>query len=265
MKFNFDKLDFKSREGIDVQPIFGIKAEIKKDEKFNECDEFLEKEITSYVMKYEENKSLFHDGGSMARIYEFLYGNQTYLIKEQRNTSEIKNGFIVNDPSEEILIQNNLFDIGVRVPMPMVYINVSIKDFKNKRMLERKLILMEKIDGLSVGDQYRRFKQGASPLLPFDFSVDQFMVKLKKEIDLMHNNDFYHRDLTLNNILIDKKGDPVVIDFGSSVNTSFDPYSMHETVVIKNGKRTIVGASEFKDDNAGLASISEALKEMVKF
>lgn len=66
---------------------------------------------------------------------------------------------------------------------------------------------------VSDGDLVKYFK--FNPLLEED-NLKKFFYKILKGIDYLHENQIIHRDLKLDNILIDKNMNPKICDFGIS-------------------------------------------------
>ncbi len=66
-------------------------------------------------------------------------------------------------------------------------------------------------------------------------------------IKYLHNNDFIHHDIKLDNILFDKTGRPLLNDFGESINTKYQtsyyrgflPYQPPEAIISRNNKEDI--------------------------
>ncbi len=233
-------------------------------EKYSGYDKAMKEGLNVFFNTYEKRKKIFHDGGSMAIIYELPFCKNNLIIKETRKN--IHGGAVVNGPKDELKIQDDLYDLdGLDIPFPVAYIGIKHVDVENKKITERNLIIMEKIEGLSIGDNIREVRGGRVANLPSNFSINVFMEKLEKQVEIMHKHNFYHRDLTINNVLINKEGNPVIIDFGSSTESTYtDPYEHYSTTLVKNEKRTITGGSiVFKDDRESLDSIRESLKLLI--
>lgn len=85
-------------------------------------------------------------------------------------------------------------------------------------------VFMEMIEGFSILDL---IKDDLFEELPEEFDFNVFFEKLRKELERMHEEKIYHRDLRPGNVMIDKNGNPVIIDFGESKEISLstdDPY-----------------------------------------
>jgi len=81
-------------------------------------------------------------------------------------------------------------------------------------------LFMETIDGFSLEDIVR------SPTLinhlPNNFDFDYFFKKTEDIVNRLNNNNIYHRDLHAGNIMVNQKGEPIIIDFGDGVKTSLN-------------------------------------------
>lgn len=252
-------------------PISGKK--VRTDiEKFAGYEEIIHGDIEELLGAYEKHKRIFHRGGNLAEIYELTFGGRDIVIKEIRDTSKIKEGFLLNPPFMEMEIQDKLHNSGVSTPLPVSYIRMSGHDFKNRKMVDRKIIVMEKIHGLSIGDYYRalndddsRIDKGYVVQKLKELSVGDFMNKLRREVEKMHDAGYVHGDLTFNNVMIDDSGEPVIIDFGTARRKSGDdPYYLGSTVVIRNGKRFVEPSARLESDEQNLQSIEGVLREMMK-
>ena len=112
-------------------------------------------------------------------------------------------------------------------------------------------IVLEYIAGASLEQWAREL-----PTPPAQDQLDAFMVALTAALEVIHRNDFLHRDLAPKNILLLPDGLPVLIDFGSArlvdragnltamVTPYYAPYEQHWTSGQGQGPWTdIYGAS----------------------
>lgn len=218
--------------------------------------EELLKEFFDY---YENNKILNNDAGMNAQIFELpREDNKTLVIKEMRQKK--MSAFAQNPSSLELDIQNELYvDANIRTPMPVGIIEYIEKDFINKKITKKELIVMEKILGHSIGDHFR---DKNNELEKPSIDINDFMTELEEEIEKMHKAGYYHKDLTMNNVIINSEGKPVIIDFGTTGSgDGEDPYAAPNHVVMIQGERKIQ-SSRYVSDEDNLVTIREALKKL---
>lgn len=215
--------------------------------------------LEKFFNYYEENKILKNDAGMNAQIYELpRKDNRTLVIKEMR---QIKRSAFAQNPSRlELDIQNELYiEADVRTPMPVGIIESVEKDFVNKKITKKELIIMEKILGYSIGDYFR---DSNAKLKKPDIDINIFMEELEREVKKMHEHGYYHKDLTMNNVMINPEGKPVIIDFGTTGSgDGEDPYAAPNHVVVIQGERRIQ-SSRYVSDEDNLVTIKEALKKL---
>ncbi len=142
----------------------------------------------------------------------------------------------------EMRLQDKARKLGVKVPQPVLAL---ITEDDNAFMV------METVKGKTLEE----IMSGLASL-PNTYNADEFWNKMEKMISKMHENNLYHRDLHLGNIMIDfQSGEPVLIDFGwaAYVPGGDDPYREINTninhqedfpnddVQLKNCKRQFMG------------------------
>jgi tRNA A-37 threonylcarbamoyl transferase component Bud32 len=87
------------------------------------------------------------------------------------------------------------------------------------------------IDGLDL----QQIIDGEGPPLAQDHIVE-ITVKLLKAVGFIHDHDMLHRDISPDNVLIDKKGEPILIDFGAArEKASQSNRAMSALRVVKDG------------------------------
>ena len=135
------------------------------------------------------------------RCYKIIYDSEEY-----------KN---VNSVAREAAFLDSLADLkidGVRTPKPHYW--AMHENFH--------VLVMETLNAISLDKIAQGFEK-----CPEQFSVEKFFNKLEKYVREMHNRGIHHRDLNLQNIMVDKEtGDPYIIDFGKSCHAMMDedPY-----------------------------------------
>jgi serine/threonine protein kinase len=143
-----------------------------------------------------------------------------------------------NDPKEEFMMQKNLAQDGFNVPRPILIVTEGKRSF----------IVMETIDGPSLKD----ITSGKASL-PNNFNFEKFFQQLGKMLQQMHNIGRYHRDLHEGNVMIGPDGNPVLIDFGSTIESDEeDPYV----------SETITGKVLYTKDDDGLLNCR---RSMIKY
>ncbi len=72
-------------------------------------------------------------------------------------------------------------------------------------------------------------------LLDDSFDIHVFEKELKSMIEKMHQGGILHRDLNLGNVMINEKGLPVIIDFGTATEgNSNSDFAYEETIYFLN-------------------------------
>ncbi len=112
---------------------------------------------------------------------------------------------------------------------------------------------MQKIDGYSIDQILKNPKFEFPP----QFNIDRFFEKLVRAIVLMHEKGYYHRDLTNNagNVIVDKEGEPWIVDFGSSVKAFADDNNHTIYQLYPNGPYIV------SDDMSGLMGLKERIAD----
>lgn len=90
---------------------------------------------------------------------------------------------------------------------------------------------LDHIDGRDLYDIIKKDPNALSPP-----QIRNMLTKLLDAVDLIHQQDLLHRDISPDNILLDKWGNPVLIDFGAArEEASRETRAMSAVLVVKDG------------------------------
>lgn len=123
----------------------------------------------------------------------------------------------------------------VRIPVAHLSAEQYATD-SNGKTVKRRLLVMEKIDGVSLRDVFAPELESRRKELPKNFNPKEYFSSLKSFFEVLHSEKgVYHRDVSMGNLMIDMHGRPVVIDFGESfwgdAEEGFDQYGRHSNAV----------------------------------
>lgn len=198
-----------------------------------------------------ESKSVPLGEGKNAEVFGLDEGRfKAVCMKKMRENPELK----CNDLDTEVDFQNRVRALGIKTPLTMAYmIDSESKD---------EFILMERIYGCSIKDIVYGQDQ-----VPDNYEHKKFFAQLKENIKKMHENNIHHRDLHEGNVMIDDKGDPVIIDFGTSC-TAFSgdefPYKEEVRMFNEDTKRYEMRSGYFKDDERMLYQLELKMREFAR-
>lgn len=156
---------------------------------------------------------------------------------------------ICNDIEEEHRYQHMAKKAGVRTPLSLVSLKTD----------EGQYFIMERIDGCSVREAVNN-----PDFLPKKFDYKIFCDSLDNQVSQMHKSGLYHRDLHDDNVMIDKDGLPVIIDFGTATEGTGSE-STYEDNVMKFDSGTGHYSSVNNHFNDDLESIKKIKKSLLKF
>ena len=133
---------------------------------------------------------------------------------------------------------------AAQVPKVMRFI-----DHKDVRAIQ-----MEEIDGVNLAS----ILDGENPF-PEGFDIDVFFEKLEMAIEILNENGLFHRDLLNNagNVMIDKGGNPWVIDFGRAIRSADSEHSGRTYQVYPGGP--FISAT----DKAGVVKLKQKVRLFV--
>ncbi len=144
---------------------------------------------------------------------------------------------ICNDIDTEAMYQRKLRKGGLQTPRYLIVV---------KDEFGQEYFIMERIKGVSIGDAIIDQKK-----VPKKFNVQEFCVKLEQQVNKMHSLGVLHRDLHTGNVMIDEKGNPVIIDFGTATEGHPNSESAYEESVSMYDKDKKIYESmtgQLKDD-----------------
>ncbi|MEL6839603.1 MAG: serine/threonine-protein kinase [Pseudomonadota bacterium] len=96
---------------------------------------------------------------------------------------------------------------------------------------ETAYLVLDRIDGRDLLDIIKDKSQSLTPA-----QVKATLIKVLDAVDLVHQNDLLHRDIAPDNILLDKWGSPVLIDFGAArEEASRETRALSAVLVVKDG------------------------------
>jgi serine/threonine protein kinase len=92
-------------------------------------------------------------------------------------------------------------------------------------------MILDLIEGRDLLDIIREGDQQLKPQ-----QVQEILIKLLDAVDMVHRQDLLHRDISPDNILLDKWGSPVLIDFGAArEEASRETRELSAVLVVKDG------------------------------
>jgi len=96
---------------------------------------------------------------------------------------------------------------------------------------ETAYMVLDLIDGRDLLDIIKDEEQELKPK-----QIKNILIKLLDAVDLVHRQDLLHRDISPDNILLDKWGSPVLIDFGAArEEASRETRELSAVLVVKDG------------------------------
>ena len=108
---------------------------------------------------------------------------------------------LCNSVDEEHTFQAKAREAGVNTPLSLLSLETE----------DGKYIIMQRVMGETVDAACNNPK-----LLPEGFTHEAFGRSLTAALRKLHGAGIYHRDLHMQNIMIDEKGEAVIIDFGTA-------------------------------------------------
>jgi serine/threonine protein kinase len=142
-------------------------------------------------------------------------------------------------------------EAGVLTPLTLI-------SFETK---DGEYLIMETIEGCTVSEAFLK-----PSLLPENFDPSLFSKELEAAVTKMHNAGIYHRDLHARNVMINKEGKPVIIDFGTATIGSGSDFTYQESVSSFNPKTQKYEQKSglFVDDNEMVRNIQIGMNKLKK-
>lgn len=135
---------------------------------------------------------------------------------------------------------------GIPVPQPHGSIETLATDY----------LFMETIQGFDVRTL---IEEDRIDQLPAEFNFKNFFERLRLKVKQMNEAQLYHRDLHEGNVMIDRHGDPVIIDFGASVIWRLGAEDPYKTIDAKGD--LIIHPHDDKRISQMYSSLGAYLKE----
>ena len=168
-----------------------------------------------------EKSEMIGEGGN-AIVYAMEEGELSGIcLKRIKEVPQLKG----NDIFKEHDFQHRAREAGVETPLPILVIS----DEKSK------ILVMQRVRGASIEEILTKKKP-----LTENFDFEKFISKLTNSVKLLQEKaGIVHRDLKVSNVMINEKGDPVIIDFGVSGEKigsggEYDELSYEENVLMFN-------------------------------
>ncbi len=140
-------------------------------------------------------------------------------------------GSETNGLDREFDYHQGFYQAGVRVPELIAHISGNPKNGFG----QDGLLAMEHVHGRNLEEEltFRETNQH-----PFQANEFQGIIHdASRQIELAHQKNLYHRDLTMRNIMLNEDGQVVLIDFGRAIRRigGEDELTLHQATVIEHG------------------------------
>ena len=199
------------------------------------------------MLDYSNKKIQFLHTGIVVKINSCLYNSgssQIYLCTDLSNVN--------NEPQKYSLkiVQTNINDkqanksvcIEINILLSLKKENniIHIKDYYNitKNEITTYFILMEFGPNGTLGDLIRK-NSNEKNILSTNV-IYAFIYQLSKGLKALHNNNYYHRDLCPENIVLTSKNNLRILDFGSASNKKFEVinHNVRANIILDISKNT---------------------------
>lgn len=201
-------------------------------------------EVVKTLENFNEDIDPIGEGGN-AKIYSLQNDLEKYCFKKSKKKPQIK----YNDIDTEHNFQKKARNAGVKTPLSSVSFETAKGEY----------LLMERVFGCTIREAILNPR-----LLSKKFKATVFIADLRDQVEKMHNARIYHRDLHFDNVMINEEGLPVIIDFGTAIESDGGEFTYEESVSMYNERK---GHYEFvtgffKDDNEMVKNIWSAIKNL---
>jgi len=138
----------------------------------------------------------------------------------------------VNSPGREFDLQQEYYEAGVRVPK--VWMLIEGKEGNGQKTQD--FIIMETINGPNLKELLDQREQEGKKFTEEEYQ--KIKDGIKQQIDLAHQAGLYHRDLHLENIMVNDELNVYLIDFGDATSAlaSSEDFEIYRTDTIRKGK-----------------------------
>ena len=217
--------------------------EVKKVAKIVESKETLK--LINCLQTLELHATSIGEGGNA----DVLVAEETPFKKVCLKKIKQKPLILSNDIDQEHKYQIMAREAGVPTPLPLI-------SFETEK---EKYLIMERVYGHTILEILEK------PSLlskKYDFAV--FSKALDEAIKKMHGAGLYHRDLHSKNVMINKDGMPIIIDFGTATIGSGSDFTYEESVSMLNpatGKHEMK-TGYFKDDLVMARNLKASLQKL---
>lgn len=202
-----------------------------------ETPEHIEGRLVDFVEHHYQKRTNLGKG----KTAEVWVGKPPEFHKDLCIKTAYELGQSVNSLATEFSYHVQFEQAGVRVPRAIAYVRGA-----GSSLIDG-FLAMEAIEGDTLEEYlHKRWANGQR------LSIAEYkdtMQDIDEQIAKAHDAKLFHRDLHLNNILINENGQAVIIDFGDAVRGlgSDDDLSIYRGQVVREGR--IVPKNFLRDDN----------------
>lgn len=142
-------------------------------------------------------------------------------------------GIETNSLEAEYAMHQEAERLGIHVPKLLGFIQTPT----DSKFGNHGLLVMEQIHGRTIEEEIRRRHIENRP-----WEASEFMAlgeKIDHDLDILHEQHIYHRDLHFRNVMVTDAGEPVLIDFGRArrVFSAEEDEQIYQGIVTERGRR----------------------------